>query len=147
MRLIFLLTCLAVVSPPLAHAQRGGGTAVRGVLVAASPSTGATDERLKPFESTLRRILRFESFRFLGEGRASVATPGNATVMLGQGHRLELHTEASNDDRLRVQVDWIERGQSLMRTGLSLRRGVPAVLGGPARGEGGEVYAVIVVAD
>jgi len=33
-----------------------------------------------------------------------------------------------------------------MRTGLALRPGVPAVLGGPARNDD-EVYAVIIIAD
>ncbi len=146
MRLILLLSCFLLVGAPLAQAQRGGGTAIRGVLVTASRTPGNTDERLKPYEATLRRILRFESFQFVGEGRTSMATPGQASLLIGPGHRLELQTEASDDDRLRVQVNWSERGRSLMRTGLALRRGVPAVLGGPARGEG-EVYAVIIVAD
>jgi hypothetical protein len=146
MRLMLFLFGLTLLSAPLAQAQRGG-TAVRGVLVAASSAPGPTDERLRPYESTLRRILRFESFRHLGEGRATVSTPGEATISLGQGHRLELHTEAADDDRLRVQINWVDRGQSLMRTGLSLRRGVPAVLGGPTRGDRGEVYAVIVLVD
>lgn len=148
MRLTFAFFCLTLLTASLLHAQRGEkSTAVRGLLVSASPAQGATDERLKPYESTLRRILRFESFKLLGVGRAAVATPGQASIMLGQGHRLEIQSEASADDRLRLQLNWVERGQSLMRTGLVLRPGVPAVLGGPERGDGGEVYALIVVAD
>lgn len=130
-------------------AQRGpeaGTVALRGVLVAASATPGPTDERLRPYEATLRRILRFESFRYLGAGATTVGTPAQGTVLLGQGHRLDLTTEAAGNGGYRVQLHWLDRGQSLMRTGLILRPGVPAVLGGPARGDG-EVYAVIVIAE
>jgi hypothetical protein len=145
MRLILLLWCLFVCLLPAASAQRDDTVSVRGLLVAASAEPGPTDERLKPYEATLRRILRFESFRLLGEGRTAVRTPGEATVMLGQNHRLELRSEPSADRGLRMQVNWSQGGRSLMNTGLVLRPGVPAVLGGPPRGEG-EVFAVIVVA-
>jgi hypothetical protein len=146
MRLTFSVF-LAFFTSALLYGQRSDNAiGVRGVLVSASPAPGATDERLKPYEANLRKILRFESFKFLGEGRASVGSPGQASIMLGQGHKLEIHAESASDGR-RVQLNWLERGQSLMRTGLVLRPGVPAVLGGPARGDSGEVYALIVVAD
>jgi multidrug efflux pump subunit AcrA (membrane-fusion protein) len=50
----------------------------------------------------------------------------------------------SSGDSVKVRVRWLDGDRVLMQTGLSLRPGVPAVLGGPARGNG-EVYAVIVV--
>ena len=40
---------------------------------------------------------------------------------------------------------WSAGGRTLMNTGLSLRPGVPAVLGGPSTGNKGEVYAVILI--
>lgn len=145
MRMILLLSAVLLCTLSPALAQRGGDVTVRGILVAASAESGPTDERLKPFESTLRRILRFESFRFLGEGRSGVAVPGEARLLLGQNQRLDLRTEPSDDGRLRLQVDWLQAGRSLMQTGLVLRPGVPAVLGGPPRADG-EVFAVIVIA-
>ena len=142
---LFLILALLLACVGPAMAQRGGDTSVRGILVAASSQSGTTDERLRPFEATLRRILRFESFRFLGEGRAALPAAGKTTVLLGQNHRLELQGEETSNNQVRVQVSWLQGNQSLMRTGLVLRPGVPAVLGGPARGDG-EVFAVIVVA-
>lgn len=119
---------------------------LRAILVSASREAGKTDRALADYEATLRRILRFESFKQLGAGRAKVAIPGEGSVALGQGHQLAVTTEPAGGDRLRVQLEWTGNGHSLMRTGLVLRPGVPAVLGGPARNDN-EVYAVIVIAE
>jgi hypothetical protein len=42
-------------------------------------------------------------------------------------------------------VHWSKGGRTLMNTGLLLRPGVPAVIGGPSTGNKNEVYAVILV--
>jgi hypothetical protein len=146
--LLTFLTLLAFVTPSFVlRADDGQKSAnLRAILVSASPKGGETDRRLAPYEATLRRILRFESFRHLGEGRATLAFPGEASLSLGQGHSLALESENAKGG-LRVQVSWTEGGRSLMRTGLVLRPGVPAVLGGPPQGKDGEVLAVIVIAE
>lgn len=144
MHLIFrflLLAGLLLVVSPLAAAERLDLTAM---LVTASREPGPSDPRLKPYEATLRRILRFESFRLQGQGRAALAVPGEGQLSLGSGHQLRVETEPGGGAR--VQVEWREGGRSLMRTGLVLRPGVPAVLGGPGTGQSGEVFAVIVIA-
>ncbi len=150
MRLILSLLCLGALLfsaiAPAAHAQDRSQVALRAILVSASKDAGPTDRSLSPYEDTLRRILRFESFKQLGSGRARLDTPGSGTVTLGQGHRLEVSSEEAKGDRIRVQVEWDGNGRRLMRTGLVLRPGVPAVLGGPSRSEN-EVYAVILIAD
>jgi hypothetical protein len=145
MRLIsrlLLLAGLLIAASPLAAAERLDLTAM---LVTASREPGPSDPRLKPYEATLRRILRFESFRLQGQGRAALAVPGEGQLSLGSGHQLRLETEPGGGGA-RVQVEWSEGGRSLMRTGLVLRPGVPAVLGGPGTGQSGEVFAVIVIA-
>lgn len=147
MRLItLLLACglLAVLARPAAAAD--DSVSVRAILVSASRAAGPTDRNLAPYEATLRRILRFESFKQLGSGRGRAGIPGEGTVAMGQGHTLQFTTASSGDDRLRVQIEWLGSGRSLMRTGLVLRPGVPAVLGGPARNDE-EVYAVILIAE
>lgn len=150
MRLALSLFCLGALlftaTAPTAHAQRESQVSLRAILVSASKEPGQTDRRLSSYESTLRRILRFESFQQLGSGRARLSTPGNGSIGLGQGHKLLVTTEASQGDRIRVQVEWDGNGRRLMRTGLVLRPGVPAVLGGPSRSDH-EVYAVILIAD
>lgn len=141
LRLLLALMLTATACCALRAAER---TSLRAILVAASNEKGASDRRLAAYEPTLRSILRFESYRFLGEGSAALAVPAEGTLSLGQGHRLEIETEASEKGAIRLRVAWYDGGQILMRTVISQRPGVPSVLGGPRRGDG-EVYAVIVI--
>jgi len=148
MRIIHLASLLllaAVVAPLTATAAEK--SALRAILITASNQKGGSDPRLAPYEPTLRRILRFESFRFIGEGAAALAVPGRAAVPLAQGHRLEVESEDSTGPRIRVSVRWLHRGKALMDQPLALNRGTPAVLGGPATEEAGAVYAVILIAN
>ncbi len=148
MRLILLLTalgCCLGAGLPTAQAQ-ADSVSLRTILVSASREPGQTDRRLARYESNLRRILRFETFQQLGTGNGRAAVPGEARISIGQGHTLAFTTEPSRDDRIRVEITWSAGGSDLMRTGLVLRPGVPAVLGGPARNND-EVYAVLVIAE
>jgi hypothetical protein len=120
---------------------------VRGILVIASNQRGESDGRLSEYEPTLRRILRFESYRVAGEGSASLNTPGKASINLGRGHALKIDAEKSDGNDVKLRVQWQDGARSLMNTGLSLRPGVPAVLGGPSTGKEGEVWAIILVAN
>lgn len=148
--LLLAATCLlGLVSPrPLSAAPTAApatSTTVKALLVIASKSAGKPDPRLAAYDDTLRRVLRFESFRLVGQNSADISIPGTKTLTLGDGQRLELKTETSESNR-RVQVGWFEGKTSHMKTGLVLRPGTPAVLGGPAHGEG-EVYAIILTAN
>lgn len=141
-RLILLLAALA----GLGTITRAADSAnIRGILIAASNESGETDRRLAPYEPTLRRILRFESYRFLGDDSTSLEIPAQGSLSLGNGHELEVSTEKSDGKSIHVKVRWSAGGRTLMNTGLVLRPGVPAVLGGPSTGNKGEVYAVILV--
>jgi len=148
MRLITLISLfLGLLATTVStSAADGDSVTVRAILVSASKQPGQTDKALSRYESTLRRILRFETFKQLGSGRERADVPGEATISIGSGHQIQFRTEDSRDDRLRVQIIWQGGGRTLMRTGLALRPGVPAVLGGPARNDD-EVYAVIIIAD
>lgn len=142
----FLLAfCLLATLPSLSLTVRAAERAtIQGILLTASTARGQTDRRLAPYEPTLRRILRFESYRFIGEDAAALAVPGEGSLSLGNGHRLEIETERAEGRNVRLKVRWFGGGRTLMSTGLVLRPGVPAVLGGPSTGSKGEVYAVIV---
>jgi hypothetical protein len=142
-----LLAALCTVTHTVALAAEGARANVRALLVLASNQRGATDARLADYEPTLRRILRFESYKLAGEGSAALAGGGKSTVRLARGHALELEMEKSDGKGVRLKVNWQDGRRSLMNTGLVLRPGVPAVLGGPASGKEGEVWAVILVAD
>jgi hypothetical protein len=140
-RLILLLVALA----GLCAVARADSANIRGILISASNESGETDRRLAPYEPTLRRILRFEGYRFLGDDSTSLGVPAQGGLSLGNGHELEVSTEKSDGKAIHVKVRWTAGGRTLMNTGLVLRPGVPAVLGGPSTGNKGEVYAVILV--
>lgn len=140
-RLILLLAALA----GLCAVARADSANIRGILISASNESGETDRRLAQYEPTLRRILRFEGYRFLGDDNTSLEVPAQGSLSLGNGHELEVSTEKSDGKSIQVKVRWSAGGRTLMNTGLVLRPGVPAVLGGPSTGTKGEVYAVILV--
>jgi hypothetical protein len=145
MKLIRPFLLLAAFLGMLAATHTAKAADVRGILIAASNGQGETDRRLAAYEPTLRRILRFESYRFLGDGRATVEASDKGSISLGEGHELEIEAERSDGKAVSLKVRWLKGGRTLMNTGLQLRPGVPAVLGGPATGNKDEVYAVILV--
>ncbi len=141
LRFTFLLAALTGL---LVHAHAANAS-LEGILITASNEPGQTDRRLAQYEPTLRRILRFESYHYVGADRANLGVPASGNLSLGDGHDLEITTERSEGGAVHVKVRWTAGGRTLMNTGLVLRSGVPAVLGGPSNGRG-RVYAVILVA-
>lgn len=140
------LTLLFAVLCGLTLATRAADRAsIQGILISASNEAGQTDRRLAQYEPTLRKILRFESYKFLGDDSASLDVPASGSLTLGDGHELEVITEKADGNSIHVKVRWTGGGRTLMNTGLVLRPGVPAVLGGPSTGNKGEVYAVILI--
>ena len=144
-RIILSLILLVAVGCLVTTGRAADRANVQGILISASNEPGQTDRRLAPFEPTLRRILRFESYRFLGEDSATLSVPEKGDLSLGDGHRLEITTESHDGKAIHVRVRWVAGGRTLMNTGLVLRPGVPAVLGGPSTGNKSEVYAVILI--
>jgi hypothetical protein len=142
-RLLALLLGALLLPIPAPAAE---ATPVRAILITASNDRGASDPRLKAYEANLRRILRFESFRFVGEGTTRLSVPGQGRMELAQGHRLELEAEKSDGTRLRLNVRWTQGGRALLDQPLAINRGTPAILVGPASGPG-QALGVILVAD
>lgn len=138
-----LLAALALLFGLLALASPTQAGTLQAVLLTASPERGPTDPRLSTYEATLKRVLRFNSFTFQGSDAVSLDPNGRAEMIIGQGHELVVET---GENPLAVRIRWTEGGRVMMNTGLTLRRGIPAVLGGPSTGRAaGEVYAVILV--
>jgi hypothetical protein len=142
LRLSILLLALTGLLTTSRAADRAS---VQGILISASNAAGQTDRRLAQYEPTLRKILRFESYRFLGDDRTSLGVPETGSLSVGDGHDLEIATERGDGNAIHLKVRWTAGGRTLMNTGLVLRPGVPAVLGGPSTGTKGEVYAVILI--
>jgi hypothetical protein len=130
----FLLGTLALST---AHAADAGAS-IQAVLISASKGGGPSDPRVAQYEANLKRSLPFDTFKFVAEGSAA----GNGTISLG-GHRVELSGVERAGGEIRVRVKWSGGGRELMNTALTLRPGVPAVLG---RGGEGEVPVVVLIA-
>jgi hypothetical protein len=141
LRLAFLFAALT----GLLATVRAESASLEGILITASNQPGQTDRRLAQYEPTLRRILRFESYHYVGGDSTTLNVPSSGTLSLGDGHEIEITTERSDGRAVHVKVRWSAGGRTLMNTGLVLRSGVPAVLGGPSTGNGNEVYAVILI--
>ena len=136
-RLILLLASIAALGH-LAHAAES--VTVKGILISASNESGESDRQLAAYVPNLRRILRFESFRYLGEDSASLAVPAKGGLSLGEGQRVELATESADGKTVLLKVRW-----GSVRHEFVLQRGGTTVLGGSSTGKKGEVFAVILV--
>ena len=133
-----IAAALLAALPAVLFAASGGATSVRAIMIVASNEKGGTDPKLAPYEANLKRILRFESYRAVAEGSASVAAGGDATVALTRGHRIELKSEGGA-----VRATWFDGSRKVIA--LTLPPGKPSILGGPPWGDKGEVCAVIIV--
>ncbi|NJR72407.1 MAG: hypothetical protein HC782_05215 [Gammaproteobacteria bacterium] len=69
------------------RAQTAETTGLHGILISASNATRDTDRRLAPYEPTLRRILRFESYHFLGDDRTTLTAGKTDELLLGDDRR------------------------------------------------------------
>jgi hypothetical protein len=140
MKTIRLILMLASLVGLFCVARAAESVAVRGILISASNESGESDRRLAAYEPNLRRILRFESFRFLGEDSVSLAVPAKGALSLGEGQQVELATASSDGKTVLLKVRW-----GSVRHEYVLQRGGITVLGGSSTGKKGEVYAVILV--
>lgn len=139
-RLILALLLLAAVAGFATTARAAGGVTIRGILISASNEKGESDGRLAAYVPNLKRILRFESFKFLGEDSASLGVPGNGGLSLGGGHHIELSTESADAKTVLLKVHW----SAGVRHEYVLQRGGTTILAGPSTGRG-EMVAVILV--
>jgi hypothetical protein len=136
--------------PDGAAAVRGGVTAppvtVQAILVVASDD-GATDASLKPYESTLRRVLRFKAYRRVGGGTTKIAVGRNGSIPLGAGQTLEIEIENAWNDQVIAAFKWWNGKLNLANSSMQRPRKSVAVLGGPATADGDGYYAVIIQLD
>jgi hypothetical protein len=145
MKSIRLTFLFAVLCGLTFTARAAGHATIQAILISASNESGESDRRLAEYEPTLKKILRFASYRHLGSDNTSLNVPATGNLSLGDGHQLEVSTESNDGKTIHVKVRWTSGGRTLMNTGLVLRPGVPAVLGGPSTGHKSEVYAVILI--
>jgi hypothetical protein len=136
-RLILLLAAVASLAP---FTRAADAVSVRGLLVSGSSEPGESDARLAPYLANLRRILRAESFRLLGEDATSLAVPSEGDLSLG-GQAVQLTTESADGKTVLLRARWGGARQDIVVQ----RGGGTTLLVSPA-GRGGEVRAVILIA-
>jgi len=134
-RLVTLALLAALLAAPRPAAAAEGRASVHAIVVIASKQKGPSDPRLAPYEDNLRSSLGRESFRFVGDGSATVSAGGSAQLSLPGGHELELTLEGG---RVRVHSG---------RTVVHVPIGGTVVLAGRSAGGNGDVYATIVQAN
>jgi hypothetical protein len=135
-RLVLAVLLTALVGTGLLRAAEKRGATVRAILIVASKERGPADPKLAPYEGILRNNLRFESYRYVGEGTATVAPGGKAAISLPQNNRLELVSEPDGTIMVR-------RGGAMAAVSPG---GPGAVLLVGSAGSKGEVYGIIAVA-
>jgi hypothetical protein len=137
-RILLFLAALVVLPSLVSAAASPGLGRVRAILIVASNAKGAVDPKLADYDANLRRILRFESFRWVAEGATVVPETGTATVTLVRDHKVELA-----GDGKAIRATWFEGSRKVIALGLP--EGRPSILGGPPWNDQGEVCAIILV--
>lgn len=133
---------LLALSPALPAAER---SSVRAILISATNLKREADPKLAPYEAELQRNLPLSSFRFVDEGAAAVPAGGRATIALARGHRVELEGDPAAGRGIRLKVQWLSGRSVIINTTLTLRPGVPAVLGRRPSGDG-ETPIILLIA-
>lgn len=113
------------------------------VLVAASDGGGGMDRSLRPFAGPLNRLFRFSEYRQVQKSTVRLSLPGRSQLRLQDGAQLKLESDGGSDGQLPVNLSWERDGRSLLRTGVRLRPGTPAALGGPAGRDGGVLLLIV----
>ena len=143
LRLTLALTLTALAASPVARAA--DSASVHAILINASNKKGGVDSRLSAYEAELRRNLPFNTFRFAGEGTVTVGATGKSTLRLPGGNHLNLDG-SRRGNTVHLKVQWMNGAKVVINTTLTLRPGVPAVLGRRG-GDDGETPVVLVIAN
>ncbi|WP_438482877.1 hypothetical protein [Oleiharenicola lentus] len=135
-RLVLILAALCGVSFSLHAAEQ---VSVRGLLVSASSEKGEIDPRLSAYVGNLKRILRAESLRLVGEDSASLAVPANETLSLN-GQSVQLSTESVDGKTVLVKARWGSARQDYV-----VQRGGGTTLLVGSANKNGETQAVLLI--
>jgi hypothetical protein len=134
---------------PSGRGDTGGSdrVAVQAILLVASDE-GVTDASLSAYEATLKRVLRFKSYRRVGGGSTAPLAPGGeATVAIGGGYDLDVWVNRITDREVEYGVRWFKGRHTLSNTTFTRPRRSNTIVGGPATEDGKGTYAVIVTVD
>ncbi|MBP7829851.1 MAG: hypothetical protein KA248_08035 [Kiritimatiellae bacterium] len=116
---------------------------LKATMIHASDKPSAQDSRLDNIEYQLRRTFRFEYYKHIGEGSASVNLPGVTVLSLGSGFQLNLSAADAGKGKVRAAVQWMRGNDVVLNTTVVMTRRIPVVLGGISH-EGGTLIVTLV---
>jgi hypothetical protein len=137
-----VVMAIALLAVLLAPAARAETVSFQATLILASQDPAPLDPRLDRITYKLRRIFKFEYYRLLGEGEGSVALPGELSVAMGEGHRLQIRAEGK-DGGTRAEVRWFKGDTPMLSTAATVKGDAPVILGGVPH-EGGTLIVTLI---
>lgn len=114
------------------------------MLIYASNDPAPLDYHLDKVVPKLRSVLKFQNYELLGHGDGAVNAPGETTIDLGKGHKLEVKVRPDKKDRFKVEVRWLHNDKVQVSTGATTGRNQPIVLGGIKHANGNLVVTLIL---
>lgn len=113
------------------------------ILVEASNDGSGIGGSLKPYSDNLKRIFNFDSFRLVDRSTLRFDATGSRTAKLN-GQTVKVDFSGISSGKLEAKLDWSDGRRTMLRTGLKLKKSVPAVLGGPRTKSGDATYIILV---
>jgi hypothetical protein len=137
-----IIATLLGLSATSASAQQ---TNVSATLIFASSQGDGIDPALRSYESNLKRLFKYSSYKLRGKSNAHLSIPGKASMDLGDGYRVELDAQGSSGNKVRLSVKWSNQRRMLFNTTINQDKGKPVILGGPsAPSQNGNLILVLV---
>lgn len=123
-------------------ADSGRPVTLEAKMILASNDPAPIDPRMERIDFQLRRILRFETFRLLGEGQVMLGLPGSGQIDLGEGNHLEI-SATGQPGKVRAQVQWVKDGSPVVNTAVSIKGDGFVILGGIPHRSGGKLIVTL----
>ena len=120
---------------------------VSAILFVASAEDKPSDAKLTRFEAELKRILRFQSFKFVGEGAATPDRDGKLQITPSAGHKIQLKLDSSKERRVGMTLLWHRDERLVLDQAVSPHIGKPTIFIGPAADGSGAVFGLIVIVE
>ncbi|MBW7909265.1 MAG: hypothetical protein H3C50_10190 [Kiritimatiellae bacterium] len=134
--IVLAAVCVGFATPALAQQPME----VEAMLILASNEPAPLDRRLERVDYLLRPVLRFETYRLLGQGSVLLGAGGSTSLALGDGHVLYLRMGKKGH----VEVSWQRGEERLLSTSVGLQRNKPTILGGVPQGDGRLIVTLMV---
>ena len=111
-------------------------------LIYASEDPASLDTRMDRIEYKLRRLFKFEHYQLMDQKTALLGPRSETDISFSAGYSLHLTTGAGSEKGFPATIVWKKGGRALMSTGVSISKGRPTILGGPAYKNGTLILAI-----